>query len=57
MTATVQTRSLSISQRMAIGFASLFLGIVLIFGVGLAQNANLHNAAHDTRHSIGFPCH
>ncbi len=57
MTATVQVRKLSVSQRVAIGMSSLFIGLLLIFGVGLAQNAEMHNAAHDTRHSVGFPCH
>jgi cobalt transporter subunit CbtB len=55
MAAIVQTRS--VSQRIAIGLVALFFGSLLIYGVGLAQNAAMHNAAHDTRHSIGFPCH
>ncbi len=33
------------------------LGIVLLAGVGFWQVAAVHNAAHDTRHSAGFPCH
>jgi cobalt transporter subunit CbtB len=33
------------------------LGMVLLFGVGFAPLAALHNAAHDTRHSAAFPCH
>lgn len=57
MTATTHVRYISISQRIVIGFASLFLGSALIFGVGLAQDERMHNAAHDTRHAIGFPCH
>jgi cobalt transporter subunit CbtB len=57
MAATTQVRSHSVSQRLVIGVTSLFFGMVLIYGVGLAQDARLHNAAHDTRHSIGFPCH
>ncbi len=57
MTATVQTRTLSFTQRMAIGVSAMFLGTFVIFGVGLAQDARMHNAAHDTRHAIGFPCH
>ncbi len=56
MTATT-IRSLSISQRFAIGFTSLFLGMALIYAVGLSQDARAHNTAHDTRHAIGFPCH
>lgn len=35
------------------------LGLVIIYGVGFAQGkANVvHNAAHDTRHAMAFPCH
>jgi len=31
--------------------------IALIVGVGFAGASVIHNAAHDTRHAIGFPCH
>lgn len=33
------------------------LGVVLLAGVGFWQVDAVHNAAHDTRHSAGFPCH
>jgi cobalt transporter subunit CbtB len=56
MTATT-IRQLSISQRLAIGLTSMFFGVFVLYGVGLAQDARMHNAAHDTRHSLGFPCH
>ncbi len=32
-------------------------GVFLIWGAGFSHIAGLHNAAHDTRHSIAFPCH
>jgi cobalt transporter subunit CbtB len=56
---TVQTvsHSLSLSQRILAGLSALLFGSVLLYGVGLAQDSRLHNAAHDTRHAIGFPCH
>ena len=57
---TTQTVGLSTTltdQRRAAGIASLIIGIFLIFGVGLSHIAAAHNAAHDTRHAIGFPCH
>jgi cobalt transporter subunit CbtB len=44
-------------QRRAAGIASLIIGIFLVFGVGLSHISAAHNAAHDTRHAIGFPCH
>jgi cobalt transporter subunit CbtB len=37
--------------------AALILGLGLIFVAGLSQAAVLHDAAHDTRHAIAFPCH
>lgn len=33
------------------------LGAFLVWGVGFSHSDVLHNAAHDARHSIGFPCH
>lgn len=33
------------------------LGLVLVWGVGFAYPAVIHNAAHDSRHALVFPCH
>ncbi len=33
------------------------IGALLVFTAGLAQSETLHDAAHDVRHSTGFPCH
>ena len=33
------------------------LGAFVVWGVGFSPIAALHNAAHDTRHSMAFPCH
>jgi cobalt transporter subunit CbtB len=57
MTATVQSYTLPLSHRIAIGLSAVFFGSFLVFAVGLAQDDRMHNAAHDTRHAIGFPCH
>ena len=40
-------------QLASAGLLGLF---VVLFG-GLAQSEAVHNAAHDYRHSMGFPCH
>jgi cobalt transporter subunit CbtB len=56
MTALVSRLS-GVSQRLAIGAITMFFGAFMIYGVGLAQDSRMHNAAHDTRHAIGFPCH
>jgi cobalt transporter subunit CbtB len=38
-------------------FAAVVLAAALIYGVGFASMAVAHNAAHDTRHAVAFPCH
>jgi hypothetical protein len=37
--------------------SALILGIFVVFTVGFAGASVLHEAAHNTRHSIAFPCH
>jgi len=36
---------------------ALLLGTFLVLGVGFAHSDTIHNAAHDSRHSMAFPCH
>jgi cobalt transporter subunit CbtB len=36
---------------------AVLLGLVVVGGAGFAQIEAVHNAAHDYRHSMGFPCH
>lgn len=57
MTALIKTQPLSISQRLAAGLVCAFVGLTVVYAVGLSDMAFAHNAAHDTRHSLGFPCH
>ena len=47
------------SEQITLGAVMLLVGTLLIFAVGFAQGAGgfLHNAAHDTRHSVTIPCH
>jgi cobalt transporter subunit CbtB len=40
----------------AAAFAAM-LGTFMIWGVGFSHISAFHNAAHDVRHSNGFPCH
>lgn len=37
--------------------SAVLLGILLLAGTGLMGSEVLHNAAHDMRHGLGFPCH
>ena len=57
MTATSKTVTLSISQRMVTGLFLILMGSALLYTVALSPMALAHNAAHDTRHGLGFPCH
>lgn len=43
--------------RVAPILSAFLLGFVVLAGAGFASTPALHNAAHDQRHSIGFPCH
>jgi cobalt transporter subunit CbtB len=51
-TAVVRTNT----DILAIALAAM-LGTALIFVAGFANSATIHDAAHDQRHAIGFPCH
>ena len=44
------------AEAFSIVFAAL-LGLGLIFVAGFANATVLHDAAHDQRHAIAFPCH
>ncbi|WP_380054810.1 CbtB domain-containing protein [Falsihalocynthiibacter sp. SS001] len=37
--------------------AAAVAGVMLLGLAGFAQASVLHDAAHDTRHAIAFPCH
>ena len=48
--------SLSVSRPLQI-VGAVLLGTIILYGAGFINTAAVHNAAHDTRHSQGFPCH
>lgn len=56
MTTKTLTRALAISDRAGL-FAALLAGLALIYFAGISQAAVVHDAAHDQRHSLAFPCH
>lgn len=45
-----------IAERLPVLFV-LAIGLVILYGVGFSPFTRAHNAAHDTRHANGFPCH
>lgn len=58
---TAHTRAIgagetSQSRLMQLGLAAL-LGIFVIGFVGFSHVEAAHNAGHDYRHSMAFPCH
>jgi len=38
-------------------FMAALLGVFIVGGVGFSHIGAVHNAAHDYRHSMAFPCH
>ena len=55
--ATVQSVEASIASRAIQIVMAAALGLVVIAGAEFVQISAAHNAAHDYRHSMGFPCH
>jgi cobalt transporter subunit CbtB len=45
------------AEVMKAAFVALFLGVGLVYLVGFSHSDTAHDAAHDTRHSLSFPCH
>ena len=45
------------SYRLLVTFGSILMGLSLVYFAGFSHLDVVHNAAHDTRHSSGFPCH
>ena len=56
-TVSVSTPTLSVSDRVKAVAAALVIGVALIYTTGFAASSNVHNAAHDSRHGLAFPCH
>jgi cobalt transporter subunit CbtB len=47
----------SVSARIVCALVAIALGMTIVSVVGFAPNDFIHAAAHDVRHSAGFPCH
>ncbi|MDA1089645.1 MAG: CbtB-domain containing protein [Proteobacteria bacterium] len=45
------------ASRVGPALLALLFGSFLLLGAGFAGSATLHNAAHDGRHALSFPCH
>ena len=51
------TTALGARERRLAAFFAAALGLLILAGAGFAPVEAVHNAAHDARHSIAFPCH
>lgn len=49
--------NISVLARHLPALALLGFGALILYGVGFSKVSAVHNAAHDTRHVTGFPCH
>jgi cobalt transporter subunit CbtB len=57
-TAGSQSSATTLTASRAISiFAAALLGAFIVGGVGFSHIMAVHNAAHDYRHSMSFPCH
>ncbi len=56
-TAAVRSLSASKTETLKAAFLALILGLGLVYGAGFANSESVHDAAHDSRHALSFPCH
>jgi cobalt transporter subunit CbtB len=52
----LSTTVTSSSRFAQLGLAA-FLGLFVVGFAGFSHISAVHNAAHDVRHSLAFPCH
>ena len=55
--ADTQSHSDALKDRILPSLLAGVLGMIILYGAGFSEMAQLHNAAHDGRHSASFPCH
>ncbi|WP_442756633.1 CbtB domain-containing protein [Methylocystis sp. JAN1] len=56
-TAAVRTLATSKVETLKAAFVALVIGLGLVYGAGFANSESVHDAAHDSRHALSFPCH
>ncbi|MBT8125451.1 MAG: CbtB-domain containing protein [Gammaproteobacteria bacterium] len=56
MLVQIQTSAIPWASVYAIS-AAVLTGVFILAAVGFAGPEVLHNAAHDIRHGLAFPCH
>lgn len=56
-TAAVKAAPKASAERLGAVAAALIVGLGLVYLTGFSHSQSLHDAAHDTRHGLAFPCH
>ena len=51
------SRATERSEALKVALVALVLGLGLIYLTGFSHPQVIHNAAHDVRHGLSFPCH
>jgi len=51
------TKPTSVATSKTAGLFVMLLGSAFVFLIGFSHVDAVHDAAHDTRHANGFPCH
>ena len=57
MTTAHQTLTISGASRFTLLAMAALLGIFIVGVFGFSHMEAVHNAGHDYRHSMAFPCH
>jgi cobalt transporter subunit CbtB len=59
MSTAIKSAALPAAQQDAVryGVLAILLGVIFIGVAGFAPLEAIHDAAHNTRHAIAFPCH
>lgn len=55
--AAARKLSASKAETLRAACVALFLGLGLVYVAGFASPESVHDAAHDSRHALAFPCH
>ena len=55
--AAIRTLATSRIETLRAAFVALVVGLGLVYGAGFANSETVHDAAHDSRHALSFPCH
>jgi cobalt transporter subunit CbtB len=54
---TMQSQTAAQSSGLGAVLVTALFGLALVWLIGFGPSQILHNAAHDSRHALTFPCH